>query len=169
MLPNLQTVAVSVGVLCVHCKSCGHRAALDKERLMLERGKMTQLRDLRLRCEHCGTRGTALKEFELYLPNDFDEAKAFLFGEPLEFRKIAVSSPYLSPMSMRRGSMPMEWASNERKAMHCRRSGPRLPFAVSGQSWPDMTGCRSGRISTRPGPCASGEWPSRTHRPRTSA
>jgi hypothetical protein len=51
---------------------------------------MTQLRDLRLRCEQCGVRGTALKEFDFYIPNDFDEAKAFLSGEPLEFRKIEV-------------------------------------------------------------------------------
>jgi len=56
----------------------------------MERGNMTELRDLRLHCEHCGTRGTALKEFEFYLPNDFDEAKAFLCGEPLGIRKIAV-------------------------------------------------------------------------------
>jgi hypothetical protein len=40
--------------------------------------------------EQCGVRGTALKEFDFYIPNDFDEAKAFLSGEPLEFRKIDV-------------------------------------------------------------------------------
>lgn len=48
-----------MGVLCVHCKSCGHRAALDKEKLAISRGNMMQLRDLRLRCEQCGTHGTA--------------------------------------------------------------------------------------------------------------
>jgi hypothetical protein len=90
MLPNLHTVAMSDGVLCVHCKACGHRAALDKDKLAIQRGNTTQLRDLRLRCERCGVRGTALKEFDFYIPNDFDEAKAFLSGEPLEFRKIEV-------------------------------------------------------------------------------
>jgi len=34
--------------------------------------------------------GTALKEFDFYIPNDFDEAKAFLCGEPLDIRKIEV-------------------------------------------------------------------------------
>ena len=34
-MPNLHTVAVSDGVLCVHCKACGHRAALDKDRLRI--------------------------------------------------------------------------------------------------------------------------------------
>ena len=77
-------------MLCVHCKSCGHRAALDKEKLAISRGSMTQLRDLRLRCEQCGTHGTALKEFEFYIPHDFDEAKAFLLGEELEYRRIEV-------------------------------------------------------------------------------
>ena len=88
MVPNLHTVAVSTGILCVHCKSCGHRAALDKDKLAIHHGNMTQLRDLRLRCETCDTRGSALKEFDFYIPHDFDEAKAFLAGEPLEIRKI---------------------------------------------------------------------------------
>ena len=87
-LPNLHTVAVSDGVLCVHCKACGHRAALDKDGLRNSRGNMTQLRDLRLRCEKCEARGTALKEFDFYIPHDFDEAKAFLMGEPLDNRRI---------------------------------------------------------------------------------
>ena len=39
-------------------------------------------------CETCDTRGSALKEFDFYVPHDFDEAKAFLAGEPLEIRKI---------------------------------------------------------------------------------
>ena len=90
MPPNLHTVAGSVGVLCVHCKACEHRAALDKEGLPIQRGDKTQLRDLRLRCESCGVRGTALKEFDFYIPQDFDEAKAFLMGEPLEIRKVVV-------------------------------------------------------------------------------
>jgi len=29
-------------------------------------------------------------EFDFYIPHDFDEAKAFLLGEPLDLRKIAV-------------------------------------------------------------------------------
>ena len=70
------------------CKACGHRAALDKDKLRIRRGNMTELRDLKLRCEKCETRGTALKEFEFYIPHDFDEAKAFLMGEPLGNRRI---------------------------------------------------------------------------------
>lgn len=90
MLPNLHSVAMSIGVLCVHCKKCERRSALDKQNLAGNYGDMTQLRDLRLRCEGCGTRGTALQEFDFYIPHDFDEAKAFLAGEPLENRKVDV-------------------------------------------------------------------------------
>ena len=53
MVPNLHTVAMSVGVLCVRCKSCGHRGAVDKQQLPGRYGSMTQLRDLRFWCQQC--------------------------------------------------------------------------------------------------------------------
>lgn len=81
---------MSIGILCVHCKNCGHRAALDKNKLAINLGNMKLLRDLKLRCEKCHTRGTALHEFDFYIPHDFDEAKGFLAGEPLESRKVKV-------------------------------------------------------------------------------
>ena len=88
MVPNLHTVAMSVGVLCVRCKACGHRGAVDKQKLPGRYGSMTQLRDLRFWCQQCNSRGTPIGPFELYIPHDFDEAKAFLAGEPFEIRKI---------------------------------------------------------------------------------
>ena len=86
-MPKLHAVAGSAGVLCINCKAFGHRAALDKEKLAIRRGNMA-LRDLRLRCETCETRGTARKEFEFYILRDSDEAKAFLLGEPLDHRRV---------------------------------------------------------------------------------
>ena len=88
--PKPPNVAMSVGVLCVRCKACGHRGAVDKQKLAIHHGNMTQLRELRFWCQQCNSRGTPLGPFELYIPHDFDEAKAFLAGEPLEIRKIKV-------------------------------------------------------------------------------
>jgi hypothetical protein len=91
MVPNLHTVAVRIGILCVHCKSCGHRAALERsDKLEIHKGSMRELRSLKMRSEQCGTRGTALKEFDFYTPFTLDEAKAFMAGEAIENRKVDV-------------------------------------------------------------------------------
>ncbi len=87
MVPNLHSVAMSVGVLCVRCKACGRRG-VDKKQLPDKYASMTQLRELRFWFQQCNSRGTPIGPFELYIPHDFDEAKAFLAGEPLEIRKI---------------------------------------------------------------------------------
>jgi hypothetical protein len=48
---NLHTVAVSGGILCIHCIACGHRAALTKVELpAIHRSNMTPLSSLRFRC-----------------------------------------------------------------------------------------------------------------------
>jgi hypothetical protein len=40
-----------------------------------------------------------LKEFDFYIPNDFDEAKAFTVRRAIGDSAKSRSSPYLSPMS----------------------------------------------------------------------
>jgi len=91
MVPNLHTVAVTLGILCVHCKACGHRAALERSnKLDIHKGSMKELRNLKMRCQKCGTRGTTLKEFNFYTPFTLDEAKAFMVGEAIENRKVDV-------------------------------------------------------------------------------
>jgi hypothetical protein len=41
---------------------------------------MTRLRDLKLRCGHCGVRGQAPEQFTLYLPDGDDQANRFMRG-----------------------------------------------------------------------------------------
>lgn len=49
--------------------ACDHRAVLTTADLpTIRRGNTTRLRDLKLRCGHCGGRGQAPEQFTLYMP-----------------------------------------------------------------------------------------------------
>ncbi len=77
--PNLHTVYMYGGTLCIRCKSCDHRAAFDKTTYRhIHEGNMTQLRELKFRCRKCA--GT---DVEKIIPFNLNEAKRFLAGEQI--------------------------------------------------------------------------------------
>lgn len=81
MVDNLHTVWTTGELLGVRCAECDHRAVLSQTELpTIRRGNMTRLRDLKLRCGHCGIRGQAPDQFMLYLPLDREEADRFMRG-----------------------------------------------------------------------------------------
>jgi hypothetical protein len=78
---NLHTVWATGGLLGILCVACDHRAVLAPSELpFIRRGNMTRLRDLKLRCGHCGSGGQAPDLFTLYLPPDRQEADRFMRG-----------------------------------------------------------------------------------------
>ena len=84
MTDNLHTVWATGGLLGIRCAACDHRAILSPAELpVIRRGNMTRLRDLKLRCGHCGIRGQAPDQFVLYLPLDREEGDRFMRGHDL--------------------------------------------------------------------------------------
>jgi hypothetical protein len=71
---NLHGVEVYGHGLAVECTACGHRAVITIGR----RGDMTQIYDLKLRCQGCRTAG----RFKAWLPVSAAEATAFLTEKP---------------------------------------------------------------------------------------
>jgi hypothetical protein len=51
------------------------------------KNNMTLLRSLKLRCKNCGLRGTGKKQFSLSIPQNEDEAQAFLQGRNIKGRR----------------------------------------------------------------------------------
>jgi hypothetical protein len=81
MTDNLHTVWMTGELLGIRCVACDHRAMLSPAELpAIRRDNMTRLRDLKLRCGHCGARGRAPDQFTLYLPLDREQADGFLRG-----------------------------------------------------------------------------------------
>jgi hypothetical protein len=69
-------------LLGIRCAACDHRAVLSPTELpIIRRDNLTRLRDLRLRCGHCGARGQAPVEFTLFMPSNRDEAAEFMRGK----------------------------------------------------------------------------------------
>jgi hypothetical protein len=82
MPDTLHTVWATGDLLGIRCTACDHRAVLSSTELpVIRRGNKTRLRDLRLRCGHCGGRGQAPEQFTLYMPVDREEAADFMRGE----------------------------------------------------------------------------------------
>jgi hypothetical protein len=82
MPDTLHTVWTTGALLGIRCAACDHRAVLGPADLpALRRDNLTRLRDLRLRCGHCGVRGQAPVEFTLFMPVDRDEAGEFMRGK----------------------------------------------------------------------------------------
>ena len=82
MVDNLHTVWATAALLGIRCAACDHRAVLSSAELpIIRRGNMTRLRDLKLRCGHCGARGQAPAQFTLHLPLDRDAAAGFMRGD----------------------------------------------------------------------------------------
>lgn len=82
MSDSLHTAWMTGALLGIRCAACDHRAVLSPAELpTLRRDNLTRLRDLRLRCGHCGVRGQAPVEFTLFLPSDRDEATEFMRGK----------------------------------------------------------------------------------------
>jgi len=81
--PTRSTPFWSSGALLgIRCAAWDHRAVLSATELStIRRGNATRLRDLRLRCGHCGERGQAPEQFTLYMPEDVDEADGFMRGK----------------------------------------------------------------------------------------
>ena len=79
--PNLHTVYMYGGILCVRCEACRHRAALDGDRLPHLDGNMTTLRSLKFACR-CGAKAAAL-----YIPMNRGEADSFVAGGDIEQRR----------------------------------------------------------------------------------
>jgi hypothetical protein len=81
MPDTLNTVWSSGALLGIRCVGCDHRAVLGVAELpIIRRGNTTRLRDLKLRCGHCGGRGQAPESFGLYLPSDREDADSFVRG-----------------------------------------------------------------------------------------
>jgi hypothetical protein len=55
-IDNLHKVWCSGQPLCVLCRRCLHRAALDHDRIGARSGNMTELREVRFVCSRCGGR-----------------------------------------------------------------------------------------------------------------
>ena len=72
---NLLSVWMAAEILCVRCRSCGHRATLRLPKLDIHRGNMTTLASLKLRCLACNK-----PDVEMLIPRDQDEEKLFLSG-----------------------------------------------------------------------------------------
>jgi hypothetical protein len=87
MRDSLHTVAVTAGILCLHCVACGPRGALTRSELpAIQRSNMTPLRQLTFKCKGCGRAGSAF-EFRIYIPVDREEAELFLGGSDFEHCK----------------------------------------------------------------------------------
>jgi hypothetical protein len=52
---NLHTVAMWASVLCLRCRACEHRAALTQQHIPIQRGNMTAINSLKLKCSACGS------------------------------------------------------------------------------------------------------------------
>ncbi len=81
MVDSLHTVWMSGELLGIRCIACDHRAALSPAEFPgICRANMTRLRDLKLRCGHCGIRGRAPDQFMLVIPKDREQADRFTGG-----------------------------------------------------------------------------------------
>jgi hypothetical protein len=79
MSDTLHTVWANGALLGVRCHGCDHLAVLSPAELpTIRRGNTTRLRDLKLRCGHCGVRGQAPEQFGLFLPPDQEGGDRFL-------------------------------------------------------------------------------------------
>ncbi len=82
MADTLHTVWTTGELLGLRCAACDHRAVLSPAELpTIRRGNTKRLRDLKLRCSHCGVRGQAPDQFTLILPPDQDAADRFMRGD----------------------------------------------------------------------------------------
>jgi hypothetical protein len=89
MPDTLHTVWSTGALLGIRCAACDHRAVLSAAELpAIRRENMTRLRDLKLRCGHCGVRGQAPGEFTLFMPADRDEAVEFMRGKDVQVAKV---------------------------------------------------------------------------------
>jgi hypothetical protein len=85
MADTLHTVWSTGALLGIRCGACDHRAVLGEAQLQtIRRGNTTRLRDLKLRCGHCGGRGQALDRFTLFLPRDREAADQFMRGADVD-------------------------------------------------------------------------------------
>jgi DNA-directed RNA polymerase subunit RPC12/RpoP len=81
MTSTLHHVWATAELLGIRCAACDHRAVLSPAELpIIRRGNMTRLRDLKLRCGHCGARGQAPHQFALCMPEDREAADGFMRG-----------------------------------------------------------------------------------------
>jgi hypothetical protein len=78
LAPSLHTVWATGLPLCVHCRSCGHRAAIPHKAIKAYAGNMKALSGLRLKCSKCGG-----KDIESTLVYTEGELQGFLRGECL--------------------------------------------------------------------------------------
>jgi hypothetical protein len=82
-LPNLHSLANSGQPLCVHCLTCGHRAALPPDEWAPSQGNMTEVRSLKLKCSLCLN-----KNVEAFVVHSEQTVAHFLAGADLAiFRK----------------------------------------------------------------------------------
>ena len=82
MPASLHSVWATAELLGIRCAACDHHAVLSPAELpTIRRGNMTRLRDLKLRCGHCGVRGQAPQQFTLHLPPDREAADGFMRGD----------------------------------------------------------------------------------------
>lgn len=85
MPDTLHTVWCSGSLLGIRCAACDHRAVLSAAELpTIRRANTTRLRDLKLRCGHCGGRGQAPEQFTLYVPSDQTDAAEFMRGKDVK-------------------------------------------------------------------------------------
>lgn len=89
MPDTLRTVWFSGALLGVRCSACDNRAVLSAAGLpTIRRGNMTRLRDLKLRCGHCGVRGQSPEQFALYMPDGDDQADRFMRGNEVRAARV---------------------------------------------------------------------------------
>ena len=81
MIDSLHTVWMLGELLGIRCVACDHRAVLSPTEFPeIRRANMTRLRDLKLRCGHCGVRGHEPDQFTLCMPEDREQADSFMRG-----------------------------------------------------------------------------------------
>lgn len=74
---TLHTVWMNAEILCLRCRSCGHRAALVKSgKLDIHRNSGDVINRLKLKCGGCG--GT---DVERLIPRTKEEACSFVAGQ----------------------------------------------------------------------------------------
>ena len=74
---NLHSVDASGHPLALVCNACGHRAALEHEKIDAHSGNMKLLRDLSFKCSKCGSGWNSM-----YLIYNAQELADFLAGKP---------------------------------------------------------------------------------------
>lgn len=70
---TLHTVAMYCDTLCIRCRQCNHRGAIQEPGLPIRPGNTTLVKDLPLRCRKCGSR-----DVETLIPAEITDAVTWL-------------------------------------------------------------------------------------------